>query len=47
MVLTTYMIPAAYGLDTSIQWTKEELEFINSHPVIKLGVDPKFYHLNL
>ena len=27
---------------SSISWTKDELAFINEHPVIRLGVDPGF-----
>ncbi len=31
-----------YARDDSINWTPEELAFMEAHPVIRLGVDPKF-----
>lgn len=31
-----------YARDDSIDWTAEELAFMAEHPVIRLGVDPKF-----
>ena len=31
-----------YARDDSINWTAEELAFMEAHPVIRLGVDPKF-----
>lgn len=31
-----------YARDDSIDWTAEELAFMEQHPVIRLGVDPKF-----
>jgi len=31
-----------YARDDSIDWTSEELAFMEAHPVIRLGVDPKF-----
>ncbi len=32
----------ARAADNSITWTLEELEFIRLHPVIRVGIDPKF-----
>ena len=31
-----------YARDDTISWTPEELAFMEEHPVIRLGVDPKF-----
>ncbi|MBU4540736.1 MAG: transporter substrate-binding domain-containing protein, partial [Firmicutes bacterium] len=31
-----------YARDDRIDWTAEELAFMEAHPVIRLGVDPKF-----
>lgn len=31
-----------YARDNTIDWTPEELAFMDEHPVIHLGVDPKF-----
>ncbi|WP_303870877.1 transporter substrate-binding domain-containing protein [Acetobacterium wieringae] len=31
-----------YARDDTINWTPEELAFMEEHPVIRLGVDPKF-----
>lgn len=31
-----------YARDDAISWTPEELAFMEEHPVIRLGVDPKF-----
>jgi Bacterial extracellular solute-binding proteins, family 3. len=31
-----------YARDDSIDWTAEELAFMEEHPVIRLGVDPMF-----
>lgn len=31
-----------YARDDTIAWTPEELAFLEEHPVIQLGVDPKF-----
>ncbi|MBU4440169.1 MAG: transporter substrate-binding domain-containing protein [Firmicutes bacterium] len=31
-----------YARDNSIDWTPEEIAFMEAHPVIHLGVDPKF-----
>ncbi|HOP57300.1 MAG TPA: transporter substrate-binding domain-containing protein [Bacillota bacterium] len=28
--------------DSTIEWTQEETEFIASHPVVRIGVDPEF-----
>ncbi len=33
---------AGYAIDSRIDWTKEELAFMEQHPVILLGVDPNF-----
>ena len=37
----TPLVPC-HAIDDSISWTEEELAFIEAHPVIRLGVDPKF-----
>ncbi|URN84132.1 response regulator [Acetobacterium wieringae] len=31
-----------YARDDTISWTPEELAFMEEHPVIRLGIDPKF-----
>ena len=37
------LLPSTYAFSQeAVTWTEEELEFIKAHPVIKVGVDPKF-----
>lgn len=31
-----------YARDNTINWTPEEIAFMETHPVIKLGIDPRF-----
>lgn len=42
IVMTSVMITPCFGADSSISWTEDELAFMEEHPVIRLGVDPKF-----
>lgn len=41
-VITSVMASLSYAAEKEINWTREELQFIKEHPVIKLGVDPEF-----
>lgn len=41
-VLLTALMPACSAAPLSDRLTEEEREFIRAHPVIRLGVDPKF-----
>ena len=41
-VITSVMASLSYAGEKEINWTREELQFIKEHPVIKLGVDPEF-----
>jgi ABC-type amino acid transport substrate-binding protein len=36
------MTTPCFALDNSISWTEDELAFMEEHPVIRLGVDPRF-----
>lgn len=37
------ILPSTYVFSQNdLTWTEEELEFIKAHPVVKVGVDPKF-----
>ncbi|MDD4688645.1 MAG: transporter substrate-binding domain-containing protein [Eubacteriales bacterium] len=40
-ILTT-TATLCFATDNSIGWTKDELDFMKAHPVIRLGVDPEF-----
>lgn len=44
MIIITLLIMATpcVAADTSMSWTKNELAFMEKHPVIRLGVDPGF-----
>lgn len=42
LILVLYASPFYRASNPEIQWTKEELEFIEKHPVIRLGIDPNF-----
>ena len=42
IVMTSVMITPCFGADSSISWTEDELAFMEEHPVIRLGVAPKF-----
>lgn len=41
LIMALFSIPV-HGLDENIAWTDSELEFMKKHPVINLGVDPRF-----
>ncbi|NLX92243.1 MAG: transporter substrate-binding domain-containing protein [Firmicutes bacterium] len=41
ITLTTLATPC-FAADNSISWAEDELTFMKEHPVIRLGVDPKF-----
>lgn len=34
--------PLVHGTETTIQWTEEEQAYLESHPILTLGVDPQF-----
>ena len=40
-ILFTIAIPC-FADDNSINWTEDELAFMKEHPVIRIGVDPRF-----
>ena len=42
LLLITAAISTCYAADTKINWTEDELIFMENHPVIQLGVDPRF-----
>lgn len=42
VVFLSLFISSVYAIDENINWTDSELEFIKNHPIIRLGVDPRF-----
>lgn len=41
IILTTIATPC-FAVENSINWTEDELAFMEDHTVIRLGVDPGF-----
>jgi len=41
-IITPVMASLSYAAEKEINWTREELQFMKEHPIIKLGVDPEF-----
>jgi len=42
IILLTVITTPCFAAEYSINWTEDELSFMNEHPVIRLGVDPEF-----
>ncbi len=42
VIMALAPVAPCHAIDDSISWTEEELAFMEAHPVICLGVDPKF-----
>ena len=42
IIVSSVMITPSHAAESSISWTEDELAFMEEHPVIRLGVDPKF-----
>lgn len=42
VIMALASVAPCHAIDDSISWTEEELAFKEAHPVIRLGVDPKF-----
>jgi len=42
IIMTPIMSASCNAINNSINWTEDEMAFMDEHPVIRLGVDPKF-----
>lgn len=42
IIIVLNVTTTCYAVDTKINWTEDELIFMKNHPVIHLGVDPRF-----
>jgi two-component system sensor histidine kinase/response regulator len=42
VVMFATIASSCFGAENSIQWTEDEIAFMEEHPVIRLGVDPAF-----
>ena len=42
IIILTIIETSCFAAENSIDWTEDELVFMEEHPVIRLGVDPEF-----
>ena len=42
IIILTILETSCFAAENSIDWTEDELVFMEEHPVIRLGVDPEF-----